>query len=348
MSETEVLDSVYQRLHHAGPEYGGWLSNHGPMAADALIRLGHPEMVDRWISHYLRQLEERPTSRWPIEEAQWREPLGDPSRLGDWIAFFTHQFSQEPWEDVLVRWWPRLLPGAVAGATHGLIRTGHGVRALREHQSAARLNEVAQALGYWAARWQSLPPALAPMGEDDVVSAVRAIPPLNEEGGVRTRLASLATSTNWPSSVRRLCPIDDFAAVPEALDALVDTAVSHYAIWAHGNPVMLVHAATAPRAAALVLPSLPTRLWIDTYETAWSLCVALITIYRPADPIFRTASEIQGGIPSAAEITAQAVATRDEHAFKFTEVAQESHQRGNSHALVAARYASELLAPDDG
>ncbi|GAA5139546.1 hypothetical protein [Pseudonocardia adelaidensis] len=36
----DVLDETYQRLHRTGPEFVGWLSNHGPMAADALIRLG--------------------------------------------------------------------------------------------------------------------------------------------------------------------------------------------------------------------------------------------------------------------------------------------------------------------
>lgn len=52
--------------------------------------------------------------------------------------------------------------------------------------------------------------------------------------------------------------------VPAALDALVDAAVTHYEQWAHGNPVMLVHAATAPRAASLVLQALPEDLWIPT------------------------------------------------------------------------------------
>lgn len=346
MSDTEVLDDVYQRLHHAGPEFGGWLSNHGPMAADALIRLGHPEMVDRWINHYLRKLEERPTSHWPIEEAQWREPLGDPSRMGDWIAFFTRQFSQESWEDVLARWWPRLLPGAIAAASHGLIRTGHGVRALREHPSPVRLNEVAQALGYWAARWQTLPQSPPLGGADDLVTAVEAIPYLNREGGIRTRLASLAACQQWPLIVGRLRPVDDFTAVPQALETLVDAAVTHYAYWAHGNPVMLVHAATAPRAASLILPSLPTRLWIETFETTWRLSAALIAIYRPPSSL-APAPEIHTNLPSAAEITEQAIATRDEHAIKFTEVAQESHQRGNSQALSAARRASELLAPQE-
>jgi len=32
------LDEAYQRLHATGPEIDGWLSNHGPMGAEAIVR----------------------------------------------------------------------------------------------------------------------------------------------------------------------------------------------------------------------------------------------------------------------------------------------------------------------
>lgn len=119
------LDEVYERLRRTGPEFDGWLSNHGPMAADALLRMGSDIDVHAWIDGYSDRLEESPTPRWPIAPENWREVLGDPSRLGDWLAFFDRSLAEEPWTDVLSTWWPRLLPGAVASATHGLIRTGH-------------------------------------------------------------------------------------------------------------------------------------------------------------------------------------------------------------------------------
>jgi hypothetical protein len=37
---TGVLDEAYERLHRTGPEFEGWLSNHGPMASEALVRMG--------------------------------------------------------------------------------------------------------------------------------------------------------------------------------------------------------------------------------------------------------------------------------------------------------------------
>jgi hypothetical protein len=38
----DLLDGTYERLSDTGPEYGGGLSNHGPMAAEALLRLVAP------------------------------------------------------------------------------------------------------------------------------------------------------------------------------------------------------------------------------------------------------------------------------------------------------------------
>jgi hypothetical protein len=58
-----VLDEAYQRLHKTGPEFDGWLSNHGPMAAEAMARNGHAEHVRPWLDGYVQRLEEFPRER---------------------------------------------------------------------------------------------------------------------------------------------------------------------------------------------------------------------------------------------------------------------------------------------
>lgn len=342
----DVLDETYTRMHTTGPEFEGWLSNHGPMAADALIRLGCGEEVEAWVDSYAPRLDEAPAPRWDIEEAEWREVIGDPSRLGDWCALFDRQLREEPWRDVLVRWWPRLLDGAVASAAHGLIRTGHAVRALLELPTAPRRAELAQALGYWAARHQPLPVHKRPHGGADPATALDAVPVISTSGGIRTRLRDLARTPSWPVTVARLRGAPQPGQVPAALDAVVDEAVTRYGRWAHGSPIMLVHAATAPRAARLVLPALPEHLWAPTYEAAWAVTAAISTIYRPSTPPPPTSrSEQQTVTPE--QVTRRAIGTGDEHAIKFVEVAQESHHRGNSHALAAGARASHLIAPVD-
>ena len=60
VSHTAVLDEAYERLHRTGPEFGGWLSNHGPMAADALARLGAADQVHRWVDGYARRVDAAP------------------------------------------------------------------------------------------------------------------------------------------------------------------------------------------------------------------------------------------------------------------------------------------------
>ena len=89
----------------------------------------------------------------------WRVNLGRIDRLGDWDSYFRRQLDHEHWQVVLAAWWPRLLPGAAAGATHGLIRTAHAVRNLVESADPDPLlvDELGAGLAYWAARHQPLP-----------------------------------------------------------------------------------------------------------------------------------------------------------------------------------------------
>lgn len=339
MTEADVLDDVYERLHQTGPEFDGWLSNHGPMAADALIRLGHGGSATTWADCYAERLEPVPQPRWPIAAQEWRDVIGDPSRLGDWCALLGQQVRVEPWEQVLTRWWPRLLPGAVASAAHGLIRTGHAVRALREQVTAPRLDELGQALGYWAARWQPLP-APRPSPPLPIAAAFDAVPAHPLTGGIRARLAQLDQDDAWLHALGAVQPPPDVETIPGRIDQIVDAAVTRYGNWGHAEPVMLVHAATAPRAVGLVLPVLPRALWPASYQMAWAVTAAVTAAYRPAERSAPAAAPFPVDIDTVVE---RAVASSDAHALKFTEVAMESHRRGNTSALTSAALALTLI-----
>lgn len=335
-------DEVLERLRGTGPEFRGWLSNHGPMAADALLRLGAQASVHTWVDTYLTRLEDAPDARWPIDVTAWRDPLGDASRLGDWLEFFDLRLRERPWQEVLSQWWPRLLPGAIASATHPLIRTGHAVRALGEAVTELRVAELGQALGYWAARWAPLP-RTCPAGRLPPDRAIAGLPAVPDAGGARTRLAHLSEDATWPAAAARLRPVRDPADVPAALDYLVDTAVTYYADWAPAEPTMLVHMATAPRAARLAIDALPTELWSATYDQAWATSAAIAAMYRP------TADQPMPRLPTPAGLTPHgaaeaATASSDAHAIKFAEVALESDRRNNPRALDAAYVAARLLA----
>ncbi|MEU7794125.1 questin oxidase family protein [Micromonospora tulbaghiae] len=338
-----VLDEAYERVRHTGPERDGWLSNHVPMAAEALVRHGHERAVHRWIDAYADRLEERPRGIRRIAADEWRDPLGDPVRTGDWLDLFDRELAGEPWRDVLARWWPRLLPGIAAGATHGVIRVGHAVRALLDAETAPRVAELGQGLAYWAARWQPLaPPGAGPYPGTDARSALDAVPRVPDQRfGIRSRLAQLADLDRWPAAAAAVLG-DAADDVPTRLAAVVDAAVVRHGTHGYASPVMLVHAATAPNAVLRTLPALPPALWHPSLAAAWAATAAVTAAYAPAEA--RSLPPVAG--PEPDEAMARALDTGDAHAIKFVDTLSDAYARSADPALlaVAARSVEQIAA----
>jgi hypothetical protein len=357
-----TLDEAYQRLHVTGPEFGGWLSNHGPMAAEAMARRGHAGQVHRWLDGYMRRLEDFPRGTAPIG-VSWNEALGDPRRIADWTAYFRREVTEQPWREALETWWPRLLPGVAAAATHGVIRVGHAVRALTEDgDDADHLAELAHGLAYWAARWQPVPgapasepsPAGADVGAGEPAKASRspsealaAVPRIaDQSGGIRDRLARLSALPEWPVALAA-------PQIPAAgeelrswLTGLVDATTTRYLLYGHGEGIMLVHSATAPNAILRTLPVLDQRLWAPSVAASWAAAAALTAIYAPAAPATRADLPAAPTGPQAVEETfARAVEHGDEHVIKFTDTAADVYARsGADDALAAAVRATQLIS----
>jgi hypothetical protein len=339
------LGEAYDRLHQTGPEYGGWLSNHGPMAVEALVRRGHGEYVDHWLDRYSRRLDERPRPAARITEQSWPDALGDLRRLGDWPVWFAEQLREQPWTQVLATWWPRLLPGLAGGATHGVIRLGHVTRALRaDGISAAGLGELAEALGYWAACWREVPRLTAPAGRlTPAVALERVATVPDQHGGFSARLGQLAASGQWPQSQAAASA----PATPEDSEAylrdVVTAAVRRYATRGHGNPIMLVHGATAPNAVLRTLPSLPRDQWVASAAAGWSATASIYAAYAPHAAI----TPPPAASASAAEAFARAAQHGDEHVIKFADTALDVFQwTGDQLALIAATRATDLIDRD--
>jgi hypothetical protein len=337
-----VLDEAYERLRQTGPERDGWLSNHAPMAAEALAHGGHGAEVHAWIDGYRDRLEERPRGVQRISVQEWREPLGDPVRTGDWLAFFDERLAERPWREVLVEWWPRLLPGVAAGATHGVIRVGHAVRALLDEETAPRVSELAAGLGYWAARWQPLAPAgEGPYPSGDPRSALDAVPRVpHQHSGIRTRLAQLADLPGWARTAGAV-PGDESAGARERIAGIVGAAVLRFGTHGHGNPIMLVHAATAPNAVLRTLDALPVALWRPSLAAAWAAAAAVTSAYSPAEA--KAAPSRQ--TVDVPELMARAAGDGDPHGIKFADTAVDVFRRtGDRTALDVATYAVELIS----
>jgi hypothetical protein len=72
---TEAMLDALDRLSDTGPEYREILANHGPMAAEALVRLGRDEAVSRWVEQYKRKLAPQPAAVDRIEPGEWQRYL---------------------------------------------------------------------------------------------------------------------------------------------------------------------------------------------------------------------------------------------------------------------------------
>jgi len=350
---SKSLLEAYDRLHAFGPEYGGdeegnhGMTNHGPMAVEVMVRRGLDIDVDRWLDRYVRRLSELPTPDATIRPDQWQAALGDAKRLPSWTTFFQHELRDRPWSDVLVEWWPRLLPGIVAGSTHGVIRVGHAVRSLVANPdvppAAETLDELAHGLAFWAARYRELSGVVAPSGQLSAAEALEGVTRLDDQSGfIAYRLDRLERSQGWTSSLRAMRPAATPDEVPARLGSLIDTAVAAYLGHGHSSPVLLVHTATAPNAVRHVLPVLPTEQWLPSLTAAWAASAALIATYAPTQQAPR-ADIVRGGT-TASDSLQRAAEHGDEHVLKFADTAVEAFDRtGDPDLLAATDHARELI-----
>ncbi len=340
MTDDALLDAL-DRLHGTGPEFDGFLANHGPMAAEALIRIGGSDAVAAWVDDYLPRLGPAPEVVRGISDADWREHLGDARLAGDWIAYLRRQAGELSWRDLLLRWWPRLLPGMAASATHGVIRTAHAVRSLRsagDRADALLVDELVQGLAFWAARYQTLPGAPRLDGAFDAVTATSRLPRLDpavpsEGPGIMGRLQALHRLPRFGEG------LDAWKAssVPDlALDELI-VAASRVLAARSDMPIAFCHAVTAPAAVRLVLPALPADVQQASVAASWQVVGGIISAFASPRLMAEDAPAVTEAAPSVEQLTARAIEHGDEHVIKLTEAAGREFRRGeNSTLLVAA------------
>jgi hypothetical protein len=336
-----LLDAL-DRLRNTGPEFNSFLANHGPMAAEAIVQLGADDEVAGWVTRYRTRLTPEPAPRDRIEPADWRSRLGDVRYVGDWTVFFELEIAESGWRRTLTEWWPRLLPGLSASATHGMIRTAHAVRSLTATGGDSALGvlnaELARGLGLWAARFQLLPGAPTLTGPEDAVTAMAALPRLDPAApsagpGVGGRLASLGALPDLPAAMDGWgSPVDP----DDAITAIVSAAARVVAA-REDAPIAFCHAVTAPAALRLVLPVLPADLHRATVAGGWQVVAGLIAAFAaPPDTGERIRRDVDPA-PLLADLAARAVEHGDEHVIKLAEAALREYRiSGDTTVLVGA------------
>ncbi len=76
MTDGALLDAL-DRLRGAGPEFQGFLANHGPMAAEALTKIGGAAAIAGWVDRYRTRLRPAPEVVVGTTAENWRDHLGD-------------------------------------------------------------------------------------------------------------------------------------------------------------------------------------------------------------------------------------------------------------------------------
>lgn len=344
----DALDRLSAYAYVDGPG----MATHGPMGAEALSTLGHDDLVAAWVEEYKARHEviaAPPTTDRldPDDDGNWRSALGDPGRVSDWAELFTHQLQDQPWQDVVASWIPRLLPGYAGAFTHGLIRTSHAVRALRSTVEPAPLvtAELAKALAYWAGSYKALPGRPLLQGPRSLDEAVDGLPRPPQpwtpiEAGQFSRVHELP---DFPQAVEALAPP---ASVDDALSDLTVTFARMMLANPDVHPFGLVHAITPVAGARTLLSYLPTISSEQVYTQLWHVNAAITSgfISRPASQA-RPALDDRDA-PTPGELVARAAEHRDPHVVKFTEACiRETALRPDPAYLLAARHVIETTPP---
>lgn len=313
-----ALDLALERFARTDAEYRGGLANHGPMAAEALVAIGRGDAVARWVEAYAPRLDPARPARDPIPTPGWEQALGRRERVADWAVFFRRALEERPWRAVLQEWTPRLAPGFVAVAMHGVIRTGHAARAVSARETRPRLHELAEGLAYWAANFTRLPESDAAAGTarpSETLRGLELLPASERRSGgfITDRLVGLQRFEPFRDVASRVAVSGDPAAF------FSDLAEAFAGVYlANATPARLitfVHAVTGPSAARLLLPYVDAAGARALMRYAWQAAAGLYVAMgdRP-EP-----SAVEGEPAAAATLVERAVANGDEHAIKLTE-----------------------------
>jgi hypothetical protein len=346
------FDEALERLHEGGLEYAGGLANHGPMAVEALERLGHQALIPAFLGLYAPRLPLMEVGL-PIPEPDMAASRGDWSRASDWVATFETRLVESDWRDVVGDCIPELMPGIFAGAGHGLLRTAHAVRSLEEQDSPLRRRELARGLAYWSARYQSLPgcPGNGAVPVGRLVEEFSTWPQVGEAD---------ARSGLFFESVRRLDRFSAYSAAVDRYDAPhaeeLDSFLSELsrlaaaAYLAHPESrIAYVHALTIPSAWRLVSPYLARQHACLGGSYVFQAMAAMHSLFGERTEIAESDDEVRrvaGG--DWGEIRYHAACSLQEHAIKMVEACWREDQISEAPILRLAAADAALMIDGRG
>lgn len=341
------LDTALDFLAPFGPDLSNGMTSHAPMVVETLASLGRSDAIGPWLDRYRSLLLPRPVARERIAPDAWRAALGREERGADWTAYFAADLAEAPWRDVLARWTARLAPGLCAAATHGVLRVAHAARAVARAETPLRRDELAAALGYWAATYQTLP--VGPRrdaiggGARDALARV-ALVPIEARRFTGTITGALAALDSQPDFAGAIDAFDASGAPERAISDLTETFARVFLANAHDGltAVVFVHGVTSAAALRSLVPHLDAATTREAVRYAWQAGAGLYATFGTRPPL---AGEVEPPHTTRDELIELAIEHGDEHAIKLMEACLSEYDRNPSPAyLAAAHRALGLLA----
>lgn len=307
MPMTTSAPATLAQLHHlldAGEAlsatYRGRMSNHLPMAQQALLELGaSAERLQAFTEAHEAGLEPNVAAR-PARIVFDRD-LGRVDSDAAWRAHFAARIAELGSADALREALAPLLAGAGAIAFHGLIRTGHAVLAGHD-------GELAAGLAHWASQFVPLPAAEgSPLDLAEWLQALRQLPrPAYPAGSfIADRIQAWGTAPGFAAVAGRL---------RRESSTLGDVALLAARTYAATNNFTVLHLLTASHALSVLQPWWPT----PELPRGFSIAAAAGLLASGAAPALTLDHEPRRPWPT---LIAAACAQDDPHVIKLTHAA---------------------------
>ena len=149
MENSNTLNIFLERAGKYHPLYGGGLATHIPMVLTALDALGAPQnKLEQIFNQSIDNLDQIGSLENVKAFDDVESELGNNKSYLRYLKYFQNQLVNHSSQEVLKKALPILLPGIAASAFHGLIRLAYAIEANCK-------SEIAVALAYWSAEFQS-------------------------------------------------------------------------------------------------------------------------------------------------------------------------------------------------
>ncbi|CAN7645993.1 questin oxidase family protein [Rhizobium rhizogenes] len=334
-ADRRAVASLIAQIGRRSGEFPVCLANHLPMVLEAMARLGASSArLEEYADHYIRvHAVPFPTPAVsPLDEASWKDALGDREREADLRLFFAGIISQIGGPAAVRRYVPILAPGVAASATHGLMRLAYSL--LRADDS-----EVANALGYWAATYL----AYEGISSDRIATVTDPLAHLlamREEAAFRDVEAPTHLLWKWIEAMGKLPAFQDrlgrLVAGPDFLEQIRPASLLLYSA---SMSFEALHAVTGCHWLRLVSPYVdePQQLAVHFWEVVLALYTKIGMPLPPSPEVIAAWSALP--LPDDQEIAAAAVASNDEHdhSLVFSAFEEYRHTGDRLYKVVAAR-----------